>query len=91
MPINAVLDIALLPVGAGVEARQEGDGDQLVLGRAVAVLKQAGAALAAGPAQVVVVAELVVVFAFLDVVERCLGDLQRGVEAARAGFPLACC
>lgn len=87
--VDAVLHLARLSVRAGVEARQQGDGRQLVLGRLVPVLKHAGRALAAGPAQVVVVAELVVVFALLDPVQRRRRDLEQRVEAARAGFPVS--
>ena len=87
MPINTILDIAILSIRAGVEASQKGNGDQLVLGRLVPVLKHAGVALAAGAAQIMVVAELVVVPALLDVVQRGLRDLEGRVEAAGAGVP----
>lgn len=86
--INTILDIAVLSIRAGVEASQKGNGDKLVRGRLVPVLKHAGVALAAGAAQVMVVAELVVVSALLDVVQRGLGDLEGGVESAGAGVPM---
>jgi hypothetical protein len=88
MPINTILHVTALAVRARVEARQEGNGDQLLLGGPVLVLKHAGGALGARPAQVVVVAEFVVVAALLDVVEGRLRDLEGRVEAAGAGVPL---
>jgi hypothetical protein len=50
MAVNTIFHVALLPIGAGIEARQEGDSNQLVLGRLVPMLKHAGGALAAGTA-----------------------------------------
>lgn len=86
--INTILDIAVLSIRAGVEASQKGNGDKLVRGRLVPVLKHAGVALAAGAAQVMVVAELVVVSALLDVVQRGLGDLEGGgrVRGGRGSY-----
>lgn len=76
MAVNAIFHVALLPVGAGIEARQKGDSNQLVLGRLVPMLKHAGGTLAAGTAQIMIIAEFVVVFAFLDIVQRGLGYLE---------------
>lgn len=88
MSIDTILDLTRLPVRARIEPREERNRHQLVLGRLVLVLKQACRSLDAWPAQVVVVAELVVVLAFLDVVEGGLGDVEGWVEAAGAGVPL---
>ncbi len=87
MSINTILNLTPLPIRARIEPRQERNGDQLVLGGPVLVLESACGTLGAGPAQVVVVAQLVVVAALLDGVEGCLGDVQGGVEAAGAGVP----
>jgi hypothetical protein len=87
MPINTILHLTALPVRARIKARQEGNGHQLLLGGPVLVLKHAGGALGARPAQVVVVAEFVVVAALLDVVEGRLRDLEGRVQAAGAGVP----
>ncbi len=85
--VNTIVDLAALPIGARVEAGQKRNGDQLVLGRAVLVLKGARRALGTRPPQVVVVAQLVVVAPLLDGVERRLGHLQRRVEAAGTRIP----
>ena len=87
MSINTILNLTPLPIRARIEPRQKCNGDQLVLGRPVLVLKGAGGALGAGPAQVVVVAQLVVVAALLDGIEGGLRDVQGGIEAAGAGVP----
>ena len=87
MSINTILHLTPLPIGARIEPRQKRNGNQLVLGGPVLVLESACGTLGAGPAQVVVVAQLVVVAALLDGVEGCLGDVQGGVEAAGAGVP----
>lgn len=79
MPIDAIPHLTVLPVRTRVEARQERDGHQLVLGRLVLVLKCAGVPVNARPAQVMVVAELVMVSPLPDVVERCLVDRQERI------------
>lgn len=69
MTIYAVLDVALLPLTTGVEARQKRNGNLLLLRWLVLVLKVTRIALGAWPTQVMVVAEFVVIFSLFDIVQ----------------------
>ncbi len=85
--VYAILDVAVLAIGAGVQAGEQGYGVDLVLGRGVFVLEAALVALGAGPAEEVVVAELVAVLTLLNRLERGRVDRDRAVQATGAGVP----
>lgn len=86
--VDAVLDIAVLAVHAGVQARQVRNSLQLLLGRLVLVLEDAFVALGARAAEVVVIAEFCVSSAPLRALQDDGGDGERGVQAAVAGDPV---
>lgn len=88
MPVDAVLDIAVLSVHTGVQTRQVRDGLQLLLGSLVLVLEDAFVAFRARTAEVVVIAQLGVAGAALRALEDYGGDGECWVEAAVAGRPV---
>lgn len=67
MTVNAVLHITVLSIGAWIDAREQGDGVDLLLGWAVIVFKATLNPLRTGTAEEMVIAEFVVIFSFLDV------------------------
>lgn len=85
--VNAVLHLTILTVSARIQAGQMRDGFQLLPIGLVIVLKTTLVALSARPTEIVVVAQFVVVFSFLDPVQHGLVDIEWGINAASAGVP----
>jgi len=86
--INAILHLTILPVGTGIEPRQERDGRPLLLARLVFVFETTGIALCARPPEVMVVAQLFPIFALFDAIQNILVYLDGRIQPARAGAPL---
>lgn len=87
MSVNAILHITVLSVSTWIQPSQKRNGDLLVVCWPVLVFKAARVALGAGAAKIVVVAQLGIVFAFLDVVQRRLVHMERRVDSTRSGVP----
>ena len=74
-------------MSTGLEAREECDGIDFILGRLVLVLKAARISLGAGAAQVVVVAQLVIIPSSFDALQGRLGNLDGRIEPTRSRAP----
>ncbi len=79
MAVDAIINIAILPVGAGVEAGKEGNSVFLVFIRAVIMHETAVVALRTRPTKEVIIAQFVVVFSFLNRLQSYLIQGYRSV------------
>lgn len=87
MAIDTIFHIAVLTARTGIQSREKGNSCLLRLVWSIFVFKTARVALGTGPSQVMVVAQFVVVFSFLDVVQSALVYLQRIVQATGSWAP----
>jgi hypothetical protein len=79
MSIDAIINIAILSVGAGIEASKEGDSVFLIFIGAIIVHETALVTLRTRTTKEVVIAQLVVIFSFLN-------SLQRGLVQGNWGI-----
>lgn len=87
MPINTVLQITVLALGARVQPSEESDGLELFAVGPVLVLEATLVALDAWSTQVVIVAELGAILALLNRFEDCLVAGNERIHAAGTGVP----
>lgn len=87
MSINAVLDIALLPAGAGVQTSQMSNGVDFVVVGPILVLEAAFVTFGAWASQIVVVTQLAGSRSFLDVIQRNLVNGDGRIKPTRSRIP----
>lgn len=85
--INTIIDFAVLPVSTRIQASQKGYGGLLCFIWSIFMFKTTRVALGARAPQVMVIAKFVVVLSFLDVVQSCLVNLQRRIQAPDSRVP----
>jgi len=85
--IDTVLNLAVLPLLAGVETSQERNGVDFVLGGFILVLEAARISLGTGTSQIVVIAKLVAIFSLLNAVQCRLRHLKGRIQSAATRVP----
>lgn len=87
MTVNAIINITVLSIGTRIKSREKGNSSLFCFVRSVLVFEATRVPFGTWPSQIMVVAQFIVVFSFLDVVQSILIYFQWRIQPTGSRIP----